>query len=377
MFFKPCSLPKFIFQMFPVKVTGDSFSRLSPTILPAIFSFSQAIVLVHLRKIGLVRTGPRRLDSLEEFVWNMLLPRQSQRCIYNTSIRTRHYATRTNRPQGKTFQIPQKPNVPKKSRVPLYVGGLVIYGASIYLGSSLYHIYNNSTETTSATQSPLDRVDSTTDSKPEVYDRIAQTYDSDIGLDEILMGLTWLRWWIVRSVRGDVLEVSSGTGRNMPYYRPGHIASLTFVDRSVEMQDIARTKWETIVRREPDWKEKQVKFIDVAVEGLSPNRQQFDTVVQSFGLCSVSDPVSYLSHLSQFCRHDGQIVLLEHGRSKYAWLNRILDNTVHKHAEKWGCFYNRDIAAVIEECKDVEVVSCQRWHFGTTYVYYLVPKQIK
>jgi methyltransferase OMS1 len=32
------------------------------------------------------------------------------------------------------------------------------------------------------------------------------------------MGIKLLRRWLVKSAKGRVLEVSAGTGRNLPYY---------------------------------------------------------------------------------------------------------------------------------------------------------------
>lgn len=90
--------------------------------------------------------------------------------------------------------------------------------------------------------------------------------------------------------------------------------------------------------------------------------QQVDT----FGLCSFEDPVKALKEMSRVCKEDGQILLLEHGRSHYDWLNRILDMNSHKHIERWGCIWNRDITKLVEEA-GLEVKSSWRFHFGTTY----------
>ncbi len=61
----------------------------------------------------------------------------------------------------------------------------------------------------------------------------------------------------------------------------------------------------------------------------------FDTVVDAFGLCSHEDPVQVLREASRVCRPDGRILLLEHGRSHYDWLNGRLDGSAEKHYGKW------------------------------------------
>lgn len=41
----------------------------------------------------------------------------------------------------------------------------------------------------------------------------------------------------------------------------------------------------------------------------------FDTVIDTFGLCSVEDPVAMLREMARVCKPDGRVYLLEHGRS--------------------------------------------------------------
>lgn len=253
----------------------------------------------------------------------------------------------------------------RRSKLPLFVAGGALYTCSIYLGYTLYSIYR--------APIPSDAQDNLLSSAPEVYNSIAATYDGCVGLDETLMGLGWIRAWACKDVKGDVLETSCGTGRNMNFYQLDKIQSITFVDQSAEMLEVARQKWSRSTKKVPE--NMRVTFKDQPLEGLSPSREQYDTVLQTFGLCSVADPTSYLAHLASFTRATGQIILVEHGRSDYAWLNKILDTSVKRHAQKWGCYYNRDINRIVEACKDVEIVSLKRYHFGTTYVYHLRPCQ--
>lgn len=69
----------------------------------------------------------------------------------------------------------------------------------------------------------------------------------------------------------------------------------------------------------------------------------------------------------QVLRPSGRVLLLEHGRSGWAWLNSVLDADASKHHEKWGCWWNRDIEKIVADA-GLTVVSARRWHFGTTYV---------
>eukprot|EP00198_Chlamydomonas_reinhardtii_P007630 XP_001696967.1 predicted protein [Chlamydomonas reinhardtii] len=93
---------------------------------------------------------------------------------------------------------------------------------------------------------------------------------------------------------------------------------------------------------------------------------QFDTVVDTFGLCSHEDPVQVLKEMARVCKPGGRILLLQHGRSHYQWLNDKLDGSAVDHQRKWGCLWNRDILDIVQQAGLV-VDKSTRWHFGTSY----------
>ena len=101
---------------------------------------------------------------------------------------------------------------------------------------------------------------------------------------------------------------------------------------------------------------------------------KYDTIVQTFGLCSVADPARLLANMAGAVRPDtGRIVLLEHGRGDYEWMNRRVDKAAPAHFAKYGCWWNRDIEQLVREAAEavpgLEVVSLERplWlQFGTT-----------
>ncbi|GLC72044.1 hypothetical protein PLESTF_001198100 [Pleodorina starrii] len=93
---------------------------------------------------------------------------------------------------------------------------------------------------------------------------------------------------------------------------------------------------------------------------------QFDTVVDTFGLCSHEDPVQALKEMARVCKPGGKLLLLEHGRANYDWLNRKLDSSASDHQRKWGCLWNKDILAIVKKA-GLRVDKVTRWHFGTSY----------
>mmetsp|Transcript_30275 Transcript_30275/g.97606 ORF Transcript_30275/g.97606 Transcript_30275/m.97606 type:complete len:86 (+) Transcript_30275:683-940(+) len=79
--------------------------------------------------------------------------------------------------------------------------------------------------------------------------------------------------------------------------------------------------------------------------------------------------------MGRACKDDGRILLLEHGRSHYTWLNNILDANAQRHLTKWGCSWNRDILKVIDDA-GLHVDYLARWHFGTTYYVVARPSSV-
>lgn len=98
---------------------------------------------------------------------------------------------------------------------------------------------------------------------------------------------------------------------------------------------------------------------------MLPAPRYYDTILQNFGLCSVSDPHALLVNMAAALRPgSGRIYLLEHGRGSYGWLNRLLDRFAPSHFERYGCWWNRDIEDMVRraerEVPGLEVVRIER-----------------
>lgn len=215
------------------------------------------------------------------------------------------------------------------------------------------------------------------------YDKIADRYDSDLDLMERAMFLGWTRKKLCQKAKGHVLEVSAGTGRNTQFYKQHKgskegIESITFVDQSPRMLEICREQWKRVGSRFKG----EVRFVVAdagAPNAIKPpsNAEAFDSIIQTFGLCSTPNPAQYLSRVGQLLRkpdgkepEGGRIYLLEHGRGHYGWLNQILDGLAKEHADRFGCWWNRDIGAIVE-ASGLEIIEMKRRHFGTTWIFEL------
>jgi methyltransferase OMS1 len=219
-----------------------------------------------------------------------------------------------------------------------------------------------------------------------VYDEGARGFDDASDGEEWLTRVRGLRKRMARMAEGDVLESAVGTGRNLAWYDAKKVRSLTMVDRSKEMLEICRRKWE----RESDKKKSAIKtsFLvgDLSAEGMDaelhpPNDNEqpdplkkFDMVVESNGLCSTEDPVKLLKSLGRMVKPNGKIVLVEHGLSHYDWLNKLLRATTLDHAKKHGCWWDRDIQNIVYD-SGLEIENLQRYTWGTIWWLELKPKK--
>ena len=107
---------------------------------------------------------------------------------------------------------------------------------------------------------------------------------------------------LLGQARGRVLEVGIGTGLNLRYY--AHIDGLVGVDPSAGMLRACRRR-----ARAMPW---PVELIRERAERLPFAAEEFDTVVATFVLCSVADPVAAAAEMRRVLRPGGVVLFLEH-----------------------------------------------------------------
>lgn len=245
-------------------------------------------------------------------------------------------------------------------KTPLIIGGILIYVSTTYL------VYNYTSLSRLPTASSEIGQDEDTSA---VYNSTAATFDASVSFTERFTGIDRLRKNLVGKAHGHVLETSVGTGRNASYIVMRKVKSLTFVDQSAEMIAVAREKFHAL---HPDYKsaffhtQSALKPLPLPPSPQPP--PPYDTIVQTMGLCSMPQPSLLLRHLGTLLKPgSGRILLLEHGRSHYIWVNWVLDRTAGQHAIKHGCWWNRDIGRIVEE-SGLVVAKVERKHLGTTWV---------
>ncbi|KAF2133142.1 methyltransferase OMS1 mitochondrial precursor [Dothidotthia symphoricarpi CBS 119687] len=245
---------------------------------------------------------------------------------------------------------------------PVFGLGLVAFGMGMY-GVMLYVSLTRDVDFKDLPDDLSDR-----------FDKEAEGYDEKVDMSETLLLLTSKRKKLTQKAKGHVLEVAVGTGRNISYYNTKQCATVTLLDSSGPMLAVAKRKWNDTHK---EYFSRVFFKHQSAVDPIVPPygaQDGYDTVIQTMGLCSTPEPVKLLQNIEACTNENGHILLLEHGKSHYGWLNDLLDRTAPAHADEHGCWWNKDIGAIVEE-SGLEVVDIKRYNFGTTWWLELKPRK--
>lgn len=147
---------------------------------------------------------------------------------------------------------------------------------------------------------------------------------------------------LIPLAHGRVLEVGLGTGRNLPFYDRQRVSQVVGVDPALSLHPIARRRV-------------AASGLDVELMGLSAERlpapdASFDTVVSTWTLCSIPDPVAALREMRRVLKPGGQLLFSEHGRAPEPdvarWQTRLQP---YWKPLAGGCHLDRDIPALLAE----------------------------
>ena len=157
-------------------------------------------------------------------------------------------------------------------------------------------------------------MDKATETIKKRYNRMARFFDlSEAVMERGKMG-QW-RKMVWQQAKGKVLEVGVGTGKNIEYY-PESITVIA-IDFSEKMLEKAKAKAEQFH-----------KIVDLRLmdaQKLEFPDETFDTVITTCVFCSDPDPVKGLKEIQRVLKKDGQIIMLEHVRSKMPFVGTIMD----------------------------------------------------
>ncbi|MFN7085249.1 MAG: class I SAM-dependent methyltransferase [Burkholderiales bacterium] len=115
---------------------------------------------------------------------------------------------------------------------------------------------------------------------------------------------TRYRAQIVPRARGTVLEIGVGSGLNLPFYGSG-VDHLYGLDPSKELLVMARKKTRGITL--------PVEFLAHSSEKIPLDDGCVDTVVMTWTLCSIPDPLKALKEMKRVLKPGGILLFAEHG----------------------------------------------------------------
>ncbi len=155
------------------------------------------------------------------------------------------------------------------------------------------------------------------------------------------LGLGRLREESLDGLRGRVLEVGVGTGRNVPFY-PDGVTFLAGIDPDEVMLDRARKR----ARSAPF----SVDLIPASAEELPFEDAMFDAAVATLAFCTIPDPQKALLEARRVLKEGAEFRLLEHVRMErepVAWVQEKATPLWKRAAG--GCHLDRDTLAAVRE----------------------------
>lgn len=154
-----------------------------------------------------------------------------------------------------------------------------------------------------------------------------------------------MRRRLMQGLRGEVLEVGSGTGANFEHYDWASISRLEATEPDPFMLQKAKEKLTGL----NEASRAKVGLMEAPAEALPFEDGQFDFVVCCLVLCTVADPARSLSEMRRVLKPDGELRLLEHVAPEGRW--RTVQRAVQP-VYGWvsaGCRLDRETEALVKE----------------------------
>jgi ubiquinone/menaquinone biosynthesis C-methylase UbiE len=144
---------------------------------------------------------------------------------------------------------------------------------------------------------------------------------------------------LIPRATGSVLEVGIGSGLNLPFYSSA-VTHLRGVDPSAELLAMVRQRSGAVSF--------PVELDCRSAEQLPVDAGSIDTVVTTWTLCSIPDPVQALREMKRVLKPGGQLLFVEHGfsrdRNVQVWQRRL--NPVWRRISG-GCNVDRKIDELV------------------------------
>lgn len=115
----------------------------------------------------------------------------------------------------------------------------------------------------------------------------------------------------------------------------------------------AKSKYQNVKRN--------IIFIEMDAQNMIFDDNTFDTVVTSCVFCSVPDPVKGLQEIRSVLKPGGQLLMLEHVRSKQKVLGRLMDWFNFLPLNIWGANINRQTVDNLKKAGFTKIEVINLW----------------
>ncbi|MDX0509838.1 methyltransferase domain-containing protein [Sinorhizobium medicae] len=144
---------------------------------------------------------------------------------------------------------------------------------------------------------------------------------------------------VVGAADGRVLEIGSGSGLNLPFYRRD-VREILALEPDPALLAMARRVPHTEI---------PVNFMEASAEAIPLDDNSIDTVVTTWTLCTIPGAAAALTEMRRVLRPQGKLLFVEHGLSPDLgvrwWQDRL---TPIWGRISGGCHLNRPIRSIIE-----------------------------
>jgi len=158
---------------------------------------------------------------------------------------------------------------------------------------------------------------------------------------------------LVPQASGRVLEIGIGSGLNLPFYSRD-VTRLIAVEPSAKLAAMTRAKTEGVAF--------PVELLERSAEELPLDDRSVDTVVVTWVLCSIPDPLRALREMRRVLTPAGRMLFVEHGLAPdagvRAWQERV--NPIWRRVSG-GCNMNRGIDELVERA-DFRIAALRRFY---------------
>lgn len=178
------------------------------------------------------------------------------------------------------------------------------------------------------------------------YNRISKIFNFIQENSESMKSDKW-RKTITKNLKGKVLEVGVGSGKNISLYPENtDITAIDFSPRMLEMAKKKALKYD-----------KNVKLVEMDAQNMSFPDNTFDSIFTTCVFCTVPDPVKGFEEIRRVCKPNGKIYMLEHVRSEKKMIGILMDIMNPVVNKIVGSNINRDTVSNIKKAgfEEIEV----------------------